>query len=100
MYIEILQNTAVEILSDDSSKKSLIEIKLTPSIYGAMQNEFNNIMNITTEVPIEYVVIESVTLYGRSIKLSRSNELNSIFEKYIVKYLSESKNDTPNQDTK
>ncbi|MCK9429715.1 MAG: hypothetical protein M0R17_06890 [Candidatus Omnitrophica bacterium] len=100
MYTEILHSTAVEILGNDNSKKSLIEIKLTPSIYEAIQKEFNTIISINTEVPIERITIESVNFYGRSVKLSKSNELNSIFEKYIVEYLSGNKNNTPNPDAK
>ena len=82
MLLEILHKTAGDYLKNE--KILSIDVHLTPHIYELLQREINEVTRIKTEVPIEGMIVESVTMYKRTVKITRSDKLDSFFEKHMT----------------
>jgi hypothetical protein len=87
MYLEILSKTVEAYLMPEQKAIPKIEIKLTPFIYKTLQLELNSIIKFNTEVPIEEVKIIEIKIYGRTISIMNTNELDAKFEIELVKAL-------------
>ena len=89
MYLNLLNETVIEYLTNEGNNKKPIEIRLSRFIYNTLILEINDICKFKTEVPIEFINITSIELHSRTIKLTESDEIDPIFEKKIVAKLAQ-----------
>lgn len=88
MYLKILENTVGKYLSGKVAAPSTVPtISITQVLYDRLQLELMDIITFDTTIPIEGITICAVKLYGRTIRIEKSDKLDSIFESEVVKML-------------
>lgn len=90
MYLEILSDTVASYLSKSPNSSQLRDgINLTPRVYEIFHLELNDKIKLKTEVPIEFINVESVKIHGRTIKILKSDKLDPEFEFFLTNKLAE-----------
>lgn len=86
MYLEILSNTIVNYLKEN---KPLLNfgIVLTHHIYNEVIRELNEVISFKTEIPIQGVIVSSITIHEKVVKLSEGDKLDVKFELELISTL-------------